>query len=185
MACSVSGSLLRHPSLLSPSSYRLLCMAKQSAPRPGPQLIQSTTFNLSLGEYTHIGYSWFELTCPRFVPFPRRSTCFRVSPQSCRSRVTGLLDPVGFTNQVTSFQALARSLTLLPLFLKLVSFIFNSLQALLQKHPGWGYRCSALSASLRYYLFVVFAAFVFIAFQIPFSASSFFSHPCKSLGGVG
>jgi hypothetical protein len=39
--------------------------------------------------------------------------------------------------QIQSFQRLARSSTLLPLFLQLRSFIFKSLHALLQKHPGW------------------------------------------------
>src|SRR5258708_38791773 len=40
--------------------------------------------------------------------------------------------------QTPCFQQFAASLSLFALFFALSSFVFNSLQTLLQKHPGWG-----------------------------------------------
>ena len=61
--------------------------------------------------------------------------CHRVSPVPVNSspRITS------HESQVTSFQLLAHSLSLLQLFFKLQSFVFNRLRTLRQKHPGGGY----------------------------------------------
>jgi len=61
------------------------------------------------------------------------------------------------------------------------------------KTPGWGYlaRASAISAltlrSLRLSVVIcprICPSFVFILLQIPFLVTLFFSHPCKTPGGV-
>jgi hypothetical protein len=44
---------------------------------------------------------------------------------------------------------------------------------------------SAFSASQRYHLPSISRPFVFTKIRIPWRATPFFSHPCKSLGGVG
>jgi hypothetical protein len=81
---------------------------------------------------------------------------------------------------------------LLALFSALASFVFNRLEPLSTKHPGWGTShalpLSALTLrSLRLSVVIrprISPSFVFILLQIPFLVTLFFSHPCKTPGGV-
>src|ERR1700688_4534836 len=54
---------------------------------------------------------------------------------------------LGHESQVTSFQPLARSLSLFALFFAPRSFVFNHLQTLWQKHRGYGASPSPLASS--------------------------------------
>jgi hypothetical protein len=77
-------------------------------------------------------------------------------------------------------------------FSALASFVFNRLEPLSTKHPGWGTShalpLSALTLrSLRLSVVLrsqICPSFVFILLQIPFLLTLFFSHPCKTPGGV-
>src|SRR5712671_4707038 len=111
--------------------------------------------------------------------------------------------------QIPCSHTLADSFSLLALFSTRPSFVFSSLRTLFAKYPGWGWLCniSALSApahsavaSQRYHFpfFAVplfssaykspldahrFATFsVFMHLQIPFSATSLYSHLYKTPG---
>jgi hypothetical protein len=79
---------------------------------------------------------------------------------------------------------------LFALFSALASFVFNRLEPLSTKHPGWGTsRALLLSAltlrSLRLSVVIrspICPSFVFTLLQIPFLVTLFFSHPCKTPG---
>ena len=80
---------------------------------------------------------------------------------------------------------------LFALFSALASFVFNRLESLSTKHPGCGTShalpalcVSALSASSVVIRPRICPSFVFILLQIPFLVTLFFSHPCKTPGGV-
>src|SRR6266404_3839736 len=104
--------------------------------------------------------------------------------------------------QIPCSHTLADSFSLFALFSTLASFVFNSLRTLFAKHRGWGYLWGipAPSAPLRYHLpFFVGPLFsstyksllvthrsatlsVFRHLQIPFPATSLYSHLYKTPG---
>jgi hypothetical protein len=75
----------------------------------------------------------YELLPPEALYFHNHPHCPRVSPVPVDSspRITG------HESQVTSFQILAHSLSLLQLFFKLPSFVFNRLRTLRQKNGAY------------------------------------------------
>jgi hypothetical protein len=65
---------------------------------------------------------------------PGCTLCGLCAPTSVPSVLRFLRDLYGLC-----FQRFAASLTLLPLFFNLPSFVFSNFQPLFAKHPGWGY----------------------------------------------
>jgi hypothetical protein len=74
------------------------------------------------------------------------------------------------------------SYSLLPLFLRVPSFVFNSLQPLLPKTGGWGI---PRASHLRHYTrpSSIFYSFVFTVLRVAFPATPFLSQT-SALGGV-
>src|SRR5258708_35239899 len=70
-------------------------------------------------------------------PNPFRYSCRAVTSVPVRPAGGFLPAPTGSGWQTPCSQQFAASLSLFALFFALRSFVFNSLQTLLRKHPGW------------------------------------------------
>jgi hypothetical protein len=96
-------------------------VSKAQKPLPASPLFATLTYSLSRKSFPCHSYA-----NTRGVGSSRYKFLLRFPPVT------------GHESQVTSYHALARSLSLFALFSAPRSFVFNRLRTLLQKHRGWG-----------------------------------------------
>src|SRR6266404_5712637 len=103
-------------------------------PRPPFRLISCARIPPSPAAFLSLFFSWI-------YKLPRAQLlCIHIhaNPQGCHPCFLAYARMTIHKLQVYFFQKLAASLSLLPLFFELPSFVFNRLQPLLAKYPGGG-----------------------------------------------